>query len=95
MAKDNVKAIEQAEKLLETLKEDKEALRVYELRQKYLMDSASEKMTAREDGKEEGKKEGQKEKSIEIAKKMLKQGYDIKEVSKITEISEDELKEIK
>ena len=83
VAIDNVKAIEQAEKLLDTLREDKEALRTYELRQKHLMDSASERNTARAEGEKIGK--------VKVAKKLLKQGISIEEVSNIVEIPIEEL----
>ena len=88
VAMDSVKAIEQAEKLLETLKEDKEAYRTYELRQKFLMDEASLKMTGREEGIEEGKLE----EKIEIAKKLLSGGFDLEKTSNIVGLSIDELK---
>ena len=92
VAIDAVEAIEQAQKLLAILKEDKEAWRTYELRQKWLMDSASERMTAREEGLEEGRAEGKIEGKIEIVKKLLTQGFSLEEISNIVEIPIDELK---
>jgi predicted transposase/invertase (TIGR01784 family) len=74
MAKDNVEAIEQAHKLLEILEEDKDALRVYELRQKYLMDSASEKATALAEGHAEGLAEGRTKGLEEGLEEGLKKG---------------------
>ena len=46
-------------------------------------------------GKEEGLKEGEKKAKIEIAKISLKQGLDIKTISLITGLAENEIKEIK
>ena len=91
VAVDNVKAIEQASKLLNTLKEDTQAYSTYELRQKYLMDQASLKRAGLEEGREKGIKEGIKKGKIEVAKKLFKNGLSIEEISNITEISLEEL----
>ena len=90
LAKDKVKEIEKAIKKLETLKEDGEAYRIYELRQKHIRDSASEKAT----GRAEGREEGQKETRLEIAKKLLKDGMSIEKIIELTNVSNEELKEV-
>ncbi len=46
-------------------------------------------------GKLEGKKEGEHQKSIEIAKKMLKKGSSVEDVAEMTELSIDEIENIK
>jgi len=55
--------------------------------------------TAKEDGlqqgKEEGLKEGEKKAKIEIAKKLLKQGLDDKNISSITDLSIEEIKKLR
>ena len=48
------------------------------------------KNNAREEGREEGRKEGE----IAIAKKLLKKGYSVEQIMEITDLSEDEIKEI-
>ena len=44
------------------------------------------------EGKNEGKKEGKKEEKKEIAKKLLEMKFSIEEISKITELTEAEIK---
>ena len=46
-------------------------------------------------GKAEGLIEGEKQKAIEIAKNMLKEGFDIDTIIKVTKLSENEIKGIK
>ena len=57
-------------------------------------DFYSAKNTAREEGKEEGLKEGEKNKSIEIAKNMLKKGYKIEDISELSCLTVDEIKNL-
>lgn len=44
-----------------------------------------------EDAKKEGKAEGIKEKTVEIAKNMLKKKMNIKDISEITGLTEEEI----
>jgi len=60
------------------------------MREKALMDAQSRLKGA----KEEGKQEGSNEKEILIAKKMLKKGKSIEEVSELTELSIEEVKKL-
>ncbi len=46
------------------------------------------------EGKKEGKKEGERLKAIEIAKNMLKDKKDLKEIIKYTGLTEDEIKKL-
>ena len=46
----------------------------------------------RAEGKAEGKAEGEKNKSIEIARKMLSEGMEIKFIAKVTGLTEEEIK---
>ncbi|TCO57788.1 helix-turn-helix domain-containing protein [Caldanaerobacter subterraneus] len=43
-------------------------------------------------GEMEGIKKGEKNKSIEIAKKLLKEGMNIDKIAEITELSKEEIK---
>ncbi|WP_425360417.1 MULTISPECIES: Rpn family recombination-promoting nuclease/putative transposase [unclassified Candidatus Tisiphia] len=47
------------------------------------------------EGKAEGKAEGIKENAIVIAKKMLKEGYPMEDISKLTELTIEEIKKLK
>lgn len=46
---------------------------------------------AKKEGKTEGKAEGIKEKTVEIAKNMLKKKMNIKDISEITGLTEEEI----
>ena len=48
-----------------------------------------------EKGIEKGKAEGEKKKGLEIAEKLLEKGIDIKNIAEITEISEEEIENLK
>ena len=97
------KYIKKAEKELEYLSGDEETRRLAFLRDKAIRDEISLKTGAREEGfkegikqgKEEGKKEGKKEANIEMAKKMLENNIEISIISKITELSEEEILKLK
>ena len=49
---------------------------------------------AREDGYEHGISQGKKEKSIDIAKKLQKQGMSLEEISEITRLTKEEIKNL-
>ncbi len=49
----------------------------------------------KEEGKEEGREEGREEREIEIAKKMLKEKADVQFISKVTELSLEEIEKIR
>ena len=100
------KAIKQAMGKLKELSADEELRRVAELRQKAILDEKAIKRRAEELGREEGIKEGiqegiqkgikegsQKEK-INIAKKLLSEKMDFVFVSKMTELSLEEIEQI-
>jgi predicted transposase/invertase (TIGR01784 family) len=50
---------------------------------------------ARQEGKKEGKKEGIKEEKVAVAQKMLLKGMEIPFVMEITDLSEEEVEDIK
>lgn len=68
---------------LEFLSQDKEVRRLYEMRQKALLDERSAMDKARREGKTEGKEE--------VAINLLADGMDILKVAKLTGLSETEI----
>lgn len=58
------------------------------------MNAWEEEVLARQEAKEEGIAEGKRENQLEIAKKMKTEGMDIKIISKITELAEDEIRSL-
>ena len=71
----------------------------YEDSLKHYRDLKNSLDTAREEGKEigviEGEERGKREGKLEVAKKLLKRGLPIKEVSELTGLTENEIKQIK
>ena len=65
-----------------------------ELREKWEMDRISEIGYAKREGIKEGEKKGKKEKQIEIAKKMIKKGMEIKTVIEITGLDKKEIEKL-
>jgi predicted transposase/invertase (TIGR01784 family) len=88
---------------LEFLSQNKEVRRLYEARQKALMDERSALSTARRKGIEEGIKEGIEEgieegkakREKEIAIRLLADGVDISKVADLTGLTEAEVKILK
>jgi predicted transposase/invertase (TIGR01784 family) len=78
--------IKKAEEKLTYMSLNDEMRRMYELREKFLRDS----VTQIEGAKEEGKKE----KAKEIAKNLLKDGFSIEKVQKLTGLDEEEIKSL-
>ena len=68
-----------------------ETRRLAELREKWEMDRVS----AINHATRKGKEEGEKNKSIEIAKKMLKEKVPTEMIEKFTELSKEEIEKIK
>lgn len=69
------------------------------LREKAIRDEINNLNCSRQEGIEIGMKKGQelgkKAEKIEIAKKMIKKGMDIKVISELTNLSEEEIEKIK
>ena len=74
---------------------NREEMLKYEARERYEMDCASLKSDGIAEGKQIGREEGAKSKTIQVAKKMLKQGLDDKLIMLCTEISVQKLESIK
>lgn len=99
----NEPTIKKAMTTLEFLSQDSEARIRYEERQKYLHDEASAMEWAMDNGLEKGLKkglkkgqeQGERQKALDIAKNMLKEGLEIKLISKVTGISEKEITSLK
>ena len=53
------------------------------------------KIIGREEGMKEGKKEGEKQKQIEIAKRMLRDKIEIETIEKYTDLTEEEINNLK
>lgn len=87
--------IKKAEEELEYLSGDEETKRLAFLRDKAIRDEISLKEGAKEEGRREGIQKGKKEANIEIAKKMLENNIEISIISKITELSEEEILKLK
>ena len=84
---------------LEEISNDPYLQRIEELKMKKILDDNSVRNhlteEGRREGRQEGKKEGEKSKSIEIAKNMLKENFDIEVIEKVTGLSKEEIKNIK
>ena len=102
--------LKQAMKEYEHLRGSEGFWRLVELREKNLRDEVWEKNNAREEGRKEGREEGRqegvkegrregtekgkKEEKIAIAKKLLKKGYSVEQIMEITDLKEEEIKEL-
>ncbi|PID27666.1 MAG: hypothetical protein CR982_05180 [Candidatus Cloacimonadota bacterium] len=80
--------------IAEIAKFTKEECIEYESSLKYYRDFMNSLNTAKEEGKLEGRIEGEKFKSIEIAKKLLKNGVDISLIEETTELDRKEIEEL-
>ena len=95
--------IKKAQEEYEYLTGDEATKRIAELRQKAIRDEGNAMYHAKEEGIAEGmkkgiqkgKQEGKMESKKEIAKKLLKKGMTIEEVENITELTRQEIEEIK
>ena len=83
--------IKQAVKTLEEISDDKDMRRLVELREKAILDEA----LLTYDAKQEGLKEGAKQQKIEIAKKMLENKMDIETIAKLTDLTKEEIENLK
>lgn len=91
----NNKYIKKAEKELEYLSGDEETRRLAYLREKAIRDELAAIAQAKEEGISEGISQGISQEKIKIAKKMLAENIDIDTISKITELTKEEIENIK
>ena len=80
-----------SEEMLEAYTYDKDKMEAYMER----VDKWEATKKAKEEGFEQGTKQGSKEKELEIAKKMLEKGMDIQVISELTNLSKEEINELK
>lgn len=90
MAENKNDVLKKARKELDYLTGDAAVRRMAELREKWEMDNVSIRKSAEKRGIEIGIKEEKKE----IAKKLLKRGLELQEISEITGLSENEIKKL-
>ena len=88
------KYLKQARKELEHLSGDPDFKRLLESRAGFLRDVDAKMEVAEEKGKEEGRKEGKKQNQLEIAKKMKEENMDIEQISRITNLTREEIEEL-
>ena len=84
------KYLKQARKELEHLSGDPDFKRLLESRAGFLRDVDAKMYVAREEGREEGKKQNQ----FEIARRMKKKNIDIEQISRITNLTREEIEEL-
>ncbi len=103
MAVKENKNVKKADKVLERISKDPKERERYEaiLKAEFNQKISSQKFEERGEargkiiGREEGKKEGEKQKQIEIAKKMLRDKIEIKTIEKYTDLTEEEINNLK
>ncbi|MGG1664573.1 Rpn family recombination-promoting nuclease/putative transposase [Brevibacillus sp. NRS-1366] len=83
--------IRKAVDVLEFLNQDKEARRLYELREKALKDE----LNMIEGAKAEGRTEGERQKAMEIAKNLLAMDMTVEMVAKATGLPTEEIEKLK
>ena len=91
MAKKENKEIKKAMDIIDEMSMDPKEWELYESRRLAIMDYNTGMHQSREDGKEEGKKESK----IEIAKNMLNEGMEIETISRLTNLTVEEIEKIK
>ena len=84
------KEIKKAKEILDEISQDKHERYLAELREKYIMDQKAVEAA----GFDKGLEQGEKQKTLELAKKMKKEGIDLKTIEKITNLTLEELKNI-
>ncbi|WP_018250409.1 Rpn family recombination-promoting nuclease/putative transposase [Orenia marismortui] len=90
-----VKSIEKAIKVLDTMYLNKDEREAYEARLKWLRDEEMALKKAEKKGMKRGIEKGREEERKEIAITMLKNGIKIDEVAKITKLSTKEIEKLK
>ena len=95
MASKNNKEIKKALEILDEMSMDEKEWEEYQSRFMAELDYNSGIATARADGEKAGLKKGIKNERIEIAKKLIKMGMDLKQIKEIIGLSIEELENIK
>ena len=89
------KAIKKAIGELEQVSGDEKIRRIAELKEKYIRDEQASLEYAKDAGIEEGIKKGENRKSMEIAQNMLKENIPIEVISRVTGLTQEEVKKLK
>ena len=93
------KEIVKAKEVLEEISQDEHERYLAELREKYILDQNATEAAGYDKGLKvghsEGLKQGKKEKIIEIAKKMLEEKIPLETISKITNLSKEDIANLK
>ncbi len=86
--------IKKAKEVLEQISKDKAERRLAELREKYIRDQKAIEGAGYDKGLNDGMKQGERNKTIELAKKMKDEGFDINQIIKITNLSVEEVEKL-
>lgn len=98
--------VKKAKSVLHVMSKDEELKRLAELKEKWERDEISAQKAwkehglaegrkeGREEGIKEGKIEGEKSKTVEIAKRMKREGFSVEQIEKITQLSIDKINKI-
>ena len=89
------KGIRKAKSELDKISQSKREAYLAELRLKYIRDKKAEIDYAKEEGFEEGRKLGITEKTIEVAKKLLKENVDIQIIISVTGLTIEEIENLR
>ena len=95
MAEEKNQTLQKAREEMNYLTGDAAVRRLAELREIWELDYNSDINYAREKGEKSGLKKGRKEEKKEIAKKLLKIQMPIKQISEITNLTEEEIETLK
>ena len=95
MTEEKKKALEEARRVLADISADKYEKEIAELREKYILDQNSLENYGYRKGKDAGIKQGEKDEKIKIAKNMLKENINIELITKVTGLTEEEVKNLK
>ena len=95
MAEEKNQTLQKAREEMNYLTGDAAVRRLAELREIWELDYNSDINYAREKGEKSGLKKGRKEEKKEIAKKLLKLQMPIEQISEITNLTEEEIKNMK
>ena len=86
--------IKKAKEELERIKLNEQDQRLAELRMKYILDQNAIRNSGFREGKEAGLQEGKKAEKLEIAKKLISLKMPIDQIIQITNLTEEEIKQI-
>ena len=94
MAEEKNKEVKKAVEVLDEMSMSREERERHEAILKAEFNYNTSMYNMRQEGLDEGKKEGKKQNQIEIAKRLLKMKFDVKQIQEATELTLEEIKEI-